>query len=219
MSPFLPRASSASGSVVLTLLELIGSFFAASLGSMAAGTRSAPRSVRGGGSTRKPGVVAAGAPGFDWQAGISTVGRVVGDSTTTGATSAADGPVGKAVKAAFAEGVALGRVSRGGFSSAGMAAAGTGAGTNAGTHGATGAVAEAGSVGGGGVALGRVSRGGFSSAGMAAAGTGAGTNAGTHGATGAVAEAGSVGGVRAASGVVPSWGSVTSTCSLAACSW
>src|ERR1035438_4368013 len=132
MSPFLLRASSASGSVVLTRVELVGSFFAASLGSMAAGTRSAPRSVRGGGSTRKPGVVAAGAPGFDWQAGISTVGRVVGDSTTTGATSAADGPVGKAVKAAFAEGVALGRVSRGGFSSAGMAAAGTGAGINEG---------------------------------------------------------------------------------------
>src|ERR1035437_1226630 len=148
-------------------------FRVASLGSMAAGIRSALRSVRGEGSTRKPGVVAAGAPGFDWQAGISTVGRVVGDSTTTGATSAADGPVGKAVKAAFAEGVALGRVSRGGFSSAGMAAAGTGAGTNAGTHGATGAVAEAGSVGG----------------------------------------------VRAASGVVPSGRSVTSTCSLAACSW
>src|ERR1017187_5643265 len=81
MSPFLLRASSASGSVVLTRVELVGSFFAASLGSMAAGTRSAPRSVRGGGSTRKPGVVAAGARWFDWQAGVSTVGRVVWSTT------------------------------------------------------------------------------------------------------------------------------------------
>src|ERR1035441_4271709 len=148
MSPFLLRANSASGSVVLTRVGLGGGFFAGGLGAMTALTRSAPRSVRGGGSTRKPGVVAAGARWFDWQAGISTVGRVVGDSTTTGATSAADGPVGKAVKATSAEGVALGRVSRGGFSSAGMAAAGTGAGINEGTHWATGAVAEVGSVGG-----------------------------------------------------------------------
>src|ERR1039457_1203263 len=109
MSPFLLRASSASGSVVLTRVELVGSFFAASLGSMAAGTRSAPRSVRDGGSPRKPGVVAAGAPGFDWQAGISTVGRVVGDSTTTGAPSAADGPGGEGGKAALAGGGGRGR--------------------------------------------------------------------------------------------------------------
>src|ERR1035437_4301176 len=128
MSPFLLRASSASGSVRLTRVELVGSFFAAGWGPMAAGTRSAPRSVRGGGRTRKPGVVAAGALGVGGQAGVSTVGRVVGGSTTTGATSAADGPVGKAVKATSAEGVALGRVSRGGFSTAGMAAAGPGAG-------------------------------------------------------------------------------------------
>src|ERR1017187_5772729 len=146
MSPFLLRASSASGSVVLTRVELVGSFFAASLGSMAAGTWSAPRSVRGGGSTRKPGVVAAVAPWFDWQAGISTAGRVVGGSTATGATSTADGPIGKAVKATSAEGVALGQVSRGGFSTDRMAAAGTGAGTNAATHWATGAVPEADSV-------------------------------------------------------------------------
>src|ERR1039458_10774611 len=84
MSPFLLRANSASGSVVLTRVELVGSFFAAGLGSMTAGTRSAPRSVRGGGSTRKPGVVAAGARWVDWQGGVSTVGRGVGGFTTSG---------------------------------------------------------------------------------------------------------------------------------------
>src|ERR1017187_9192189 len=70
MSPFLLRASSASGSVVLPRVPLVGSGFAAGLGSMTAGPRSAPRSAAGGGSTRRLGVVAAVALGVGGQAWV-----------------------------------------------------------------------------------------------------------------------------------------------------
>src|ERR1017187_7734099 len=145
MSPFLLRASSASGSVVLPRVPLVGSGFATGLGSMTAGPRSAPRSAAGGGSTRRLGVVAAVALGVGGQAWVGAVGGAAGDSRATGATTAADGSAGKAVEGASAGVAALWLGSRGVFSTAGVGATGTGAGATAGTNGVTDGRAEAGS--------------------------------------------------------------------------
>src|ERR1019366_4200210 len=102
MSPFLLRASSASGSVVLTRVRLVSSGLAVGLGSVATELGLAPGALEGGGSTRRSGVAAAGALGDGWSAGAGAVGAAVGDSRTPGATTAADGPAAKAVDGASA---------------------------------------------------------------------------------------------------------------------
>src|ERR1035438_4626263 len=121
MSPFLLRASSASGSVVLTRVRLVGSLLAAGLGSMAAGTRSAPRFAAGGGSTRRLGVVVAGALGVGGQAWAWAVGAIADGSRATGATTAAADPAGQAVESGSAALATAWLGSRGGSSSASVA--------------------------------------------------------------------------------------------------
>ena len=133
MSPFLLRASSASGSVVLMRVQLVGSFLAANLGAMVAGTQSAPRFAAGGGSTRRLGVVVAGALGVGGQAWAWTVGAVTGGSRATGATTAADDPAGQAVEGGSAAVAAARLGSREVSASAGVVATGPRVGATAGT--------------------------------------------------------------------------------------
>src|ERR1039458_6028295 len=145
MSPFLLRASSACGSVVLTRVQLVSSGLTVGLGSVATELGLAPGALEGGGSTRRSGVAAAGALGDGWSAGAGAVGAAVGDSRTPGATTAAEGPTAKAVEGASAGVGALWLGSRGVFSIAGGVATDTGVGATAGPGRATGAVAKAGS--------------------------------------------------------------------------
>src|SRR5664279_1935202 len=145
MSPFLLRASSASGSVVLTRVRLVSSGLAVGLGSVATELGLAPGALEGGGSTRRSGVAAAGALGDGWSAGAGAVGAALGDSRTPGARTAAEGPAAKAVDGPSVGVGALWLGSRDVFSIAGGVATDTGAGATAQPDRATGAVAEAGS--------------------------------------------------------------------------
>jgi hypothetical protein len=85
------------------------------LGSVAAELGLAPEALEGGGSTRRSGVVAAGALGDGWPAGAGTVGAAVGDSKTSGATTAVADPAATAIDGTSAGVGIIGLGSRGCF--------------------------------------------------------------------------------------------------------